>query len=291
MYKNEQYGNSSGPYSVKDIATGLQRNAAAAAFWAMAPGPRMLTEFGELGYDYSINWCTNGTVDPSGSCRLTPKPIRWDYLQDSSRKKLHDVYAAMIQLRKIYPELDTANSLYSLDGAFKYLLATGTSAGAVVLANFDVNTATGTIPFPGKGTWYNYFGNDSIQVTGHQNFTLTAGEYRVYLNTNLKDTATKDTTGVGPVSALAVKVHPNPVVNNSSVIEYDLPESGNCSMYIVNDLGQLVASTDLGFVQQGKHLITPGQFHFGISNLPNGVYTIKILSKQGNAHARFIVLK
>ena len=53
MYKNEQYGNSSGAYSVKDIATGLQRNAAAAAFWAMAPGPRMLTEFGELGYDYS----------------------------------------------------------------------------------------------------------------------------------------------------------------------------------------------------------------------------------------------
>src|SRR5664279_5946001 len=93
MYKNEQYGNSSGAYSVKDLATGLQRNAAAAAFWAMAPGPRMLTEFGELGYDYSINWCTNGTVDASGGCRLTPKPIRWDYLQDSSRKKLHDVYA------------------------------------------------------------------------------------------------------------------------------------------------------------------------------------------------------
>ncbi|HEY4964840.1 MAG TPA: alpha-amylase family glycosyl hydrolase, partial [Puia sp.] len=222
MYKNEQYGNSSGAYSVKDLATGLQRNAAAAAFWALSPGPRMLTEFGELGYDYSINWCTNGTVDASGGCRLTPKPIRWDYLQDSSRKKLHDVYASMIQLRKTYPELDTANSVYSLTGAFKYLLASGSSAGAVVFANFDVNTATGTIPFPGKGTWYNYFGGDSIAVTGNQNFTLAAGEWRVYLNTKLKDTASKDTTALIPVSSVAIKVYPNPVVNSSSVIEYDL---------------------------------------------------------------------
>jgi glycosidase len=291
MYKNEQYGNSSGAYSVKDIATGLNRNAAAAAFWALAPGPRMLTEFGELGYDYSINWCTNGTVDPSGSCRLTPKPIRWDYLQDSSRKKLHDVYAAMIQIRRVYPELDTANTVYSLGGAFKYLLASGNSASAVVLANFDVSTSTGTIPFPGKGTWYNYFGNDSIQVTGNQNFTLPAGEWRVYLNTKLKDSSIKDTTGMTLVSSVAIKVYPNPVANSSSVIEYDLPEAGSCSIYVVNSVGQVLASSNLGQVQKGKHILSPAQLGFSISNLPNGVYNIKILSNQGDAHYRFLVLK
>ena len=233
MYNNETYGNGSGTYSVKNIGTGLQRNAGAAAFWALAPGPRMLTEFGELGYDYSINWCTNGTIDPSGGCRLSPKPIRWDYLQDSSRKKLHDVYSSMIQLRRNYPELDTANAIYSLGSAFKYLLLSGTSVGAVVMGNFDVITSTGTIPFPGKGTWYNYFGNDSVQVTGNQNFTLSAGEYRVYLNTKLKDTTAKDSTIV-PVSSLMIKVYPNPVVNDNSVVEYDLPEAGNCSVYILS---------------------------------------------------------
>jgi hypothetical protein len=291
MYKNEQFGNSSGAYSAKDVATGLQRNAAAAAIWALSPGPRMLTEFGELGYDYSINWCTNGTVDPSGGCRLTQKPIRWDYLQDSSRKKLHDVYAAMIQLRRLFPQFDTATTVYSLTDAFKYLLLSGSSAGAVVMANFDVNTATGTVPFPGKGVWYNYFGSDSIQVTGNQNYTLAAGEYRVYINTKIKDTATKDTTGTVPVSSLGVKVYPNPVINSSSVIEYDMPQSGTCSMYIVNDVGQVIASIDLGSVQQGKHILGSGQLRLGISNLPNGVYTIKMLSSQGNAFARFLVLK
>jgi hypothetical protein len=291
MYKNEQYGNSSAAYSVKDTATGLQRNAAAATFWAMAPGPRMLTEFGELGYDFSINWCSNGTIDPSGGCRLSPKPIRWDYLQDSSRKKLHDVYTAMIQLRKTHPELDTANSLYSLDGAFKYFLATGSSVGVVVLANFDVNTATGTVPFPGKGTWHNYFGSDSIQVIGHQNFTLAPGEYRVYINTNLKDTSGKDTTGITPVSGVAIKVYPNPVSNSSSVIEYDLPEAGACSIYLINSIGQVIGSTTLGQVQPGRHLLTPAQLGISISNMPNGVYTIKILTDHGNAYTRLLVLK
>jgi hypothetical protein len=290
MYNNETYGNSSGAYSVKNITTGLQRNAAAAAFWALAPGPKMLTEFSELGFDYSINWCTNGTVDLSGGCRLNPKPIRWDYLQDSSRKKLHDVYASMIRLRGNYPELDNASTVYSLGNAFKYLLVSGPLVGALVMGNFDVNAATGTIPFPGKGTWYNYFGNDSIQVTVNQNFTLAAGEYRVYLNTKLKDTLIKDSSGV-PVSSLAIKVYPNPVVNNSSIIEFDLPEAGTCSIYIINSMGQVLGSSNLGQLQRGKHILSPGQLPVNIFNFSSDVYTIKIISNQGTAYTRFLVLR
>src|ERR1700712_5415007 len=51
MYKNEQYGNSAGSYNVKDTATGLKRNAMATDFWSMMPGPKMMWQFGELGYD------------------------------------------------------------------------------------------------------------------------------------------------------------------------------------------------------------------------------------------------
>ncbi len=62
MYKNEQYGAASGSYNVKNIPTGLARNGMAAAFWSMQPGPKLLWEFGELGYDLSINRCTDGTT-------------------------------------------------------------------------------------------------------------------------------------------------------------------------------------------------------------------------------------
>ncbi len=288
MYNNENNGNSSGSYNVKDTTTGLQRNAAAAAFWALVPGPKMLTEFGELGYDYSINWCTNGTVDPSGSCRLTPKPVRWDYLQNSSRKNLHDVYDSMMQLRTTYPELDTANTVYSLNGAFKYLLASGTNVAAVVIGNFDVNANTGTVPFPAKGTWYNYFGSDSIQVTGNQNFTLNAGEYRVYLNTKLKDTTTHDTT-VAPANSLAVRVYPNPVVNGSSVIEYDLPEAGTCSLTIFSIVGQTMGTVNLGQQDKGKHILTPNQVPVSFTSYSSGVYIIKMVSSQGNTASSFMV--
>jgi Alpha amylase, catalytic domain/Carbohydrate-binding module 48 (Isoamylase N-terminal domain)/Secretion system C-terminal sorting domain len=289
MYNNENYGNSSGTYAVKDTATGLLRNAAAAAFWALAPGPKMLTEFGELGYDYSINWCTNGTVDPSGSCRLTPKPIRWDYLQNSARKSLHDVYDSMMKLRTNYPELDTANSVYSLNGAFKYLMALGSKTGAVVIGNFDVNLSTGTVPFPSKGTWYNYFGTDSVQVTGNQNFTLAAGEYRVYLNTKMIDTTGHDTTVVSSV-ALAVKIYPNPVVNNSSMIEYDLPEAGTCSLSVISSLGQTMGTVNLGQQVKGKHLITPWQVGVNLSSFANGVYIIKMVSSHGTVNSKFLVV-
>jgi 1,4-alpha-glucan branching enzyme len=287
MYNNENYGNSSGSYNIKDTTTGLQRNEAAAALWALAPGPKMLTEFGELGYDYSINWCSNGTVDPSGSCRLTPKPIRWDYLQNSSRKKLHDVYASMMQLRTSYPELDTANSIYSLNGPFKYLLASGSKNAAVVFGNFDVISTTGTIPFPAKGVWYNYFGTDSLQVTGSQNFTLAPGEYRVY--TNVKDTSHKDTT-ITPVTTLVVKIYPNPVVNGSSVIEYDLPQSATCSLTIVSIVGQTMGTFNLGQQSAGKHIISPRDLPVNLSSFANGVYTIKMVSSLGNVVSKFMVV-
>ncbi|MBV8390096.1 MAG: alpha-amylase, partial [Mucilaginibacter sp.] len=78
MYKNENYGNASGGYDVKTIATGLKRQELVAAFLLSAPGPKMIWEFGERGYDISINY--NG--------RLGDKPAHWEYMSDPLRKAL-----------------------------------------------------------------------------------------------------------------------------------------------------------------------------------------------------------
>ena len=75
---------SNGGYNIKNIPTGLKRNEMAAAFWAMTPAPKMMWQFGELGYDYSINTCGNLTVN--NNCRTDRKPIKWDYLADANRK-------------------------------------------------------------------------------------------------------------------------------------------------------------------------------------------------------------
>ena len=80
MYKNTSYGNAAGSYNVKELATGLKREEMAAAFFMMMPGPKMLWQFQELGYDVSIDF--NG--------RTGDKPIRWEYAQDPTRKALYD---------------------------------------------------------------------------------------------------------------------------------------------------------------------------------------------------------
>ena len=60
QFKNEAYGNSSGTYSTQDIPTGLKRDEMGAVFMFSSPGPKMLWQFGERGYDISINDATTG---------------------------------------------------------------------------------------------------------------------------------------------------------------------------------------------------------------------------------------
>ena len=78
MYKLLQFGNANGGYNTKELATALDRIEAISALYYTLPGPKMLWQFGELGYEFSINTCQNGSV--SENCRLDLKPIRWDYL-------------------------------------------------------------------------------------------------------------------------------------------------------------------------------------------------------------------
>ena len=76
MYKTTTWGNGSGSYNIKNIDTALDRIKGIGSFFFTIPGPKMIWQFAELGYDVSID-------DP---CRLCEKPIRWDYYDDLERK-------------------------------------------------------------------------------------------------------------------------------------------------------------------------------------------------------------
>ncbi len=249
MYNNEQYGNGSGSYSIKDKSTGLQRNGMAAAFWSMLPGPKMLWEFGELGYDYSINTCANGTVDGSGNCRTDPKPSGWPYLTDTARKRLHDVYASMLRLRTLYPGLAAPSSITSsLGGGFKSLQVSTDSLSVTVIGNFDVVPGTGSVTFQNAGTWFNYFTGEPFTATVNaQSFTLAPGEYRVYVNKNVTNTVT---TAIGNVNVdpnpFNIMVYPNPTVNGNATVSYQLPGYGKTSLTVTDFQGRILGSLELG---------------------------------------------
>lgn len=254
MYKNLQYGNAAGGYNTKEPATGLRRNEMAAAFYLSIPGPKMIWQFGELGYDYSINYCEDGTIN--NNCRTNPKPIKWEYQQQAERKKLYNIYSVMLALRNhpAYKNGFTTDHLaWGLTGAFKWLKLTTDTSNILVVGNFDVTTTTGTVTFQHAGTWYDYLTGQTITATGNsQTISLQPGEYHVYLNRNITNILT-------PVSDLdeqrkntRLNVYPNPVTSNAT-IEYELPYNTAVTLSLINASGQQEAILHTGLKTKGVH--------------------------------------
>ncbi|MDZ7371493.1 MAG: alpha-amylase family glycosyl hydrolase, partial [candidate division KSB1 bacterium] len=113
MVKNLLYGNRSGSYNVRQLKTTLQRVEAAAAFLLLMPGPKMIWQFGELGYDVSIE--SNG--------RTGEKPIRWNYFDVPERRALYNAFAAFIRLKK-RPEMLNPSVKSSFAPSFKWMSLT-----------------------------------------------------------------------------------------------------------------------------------------------------------------------
>ena len=98
MTKMLAFGNNVTGYDTRQLATALKRMGLISAFMYSIPGPKMSWQFGEVGYDFSINYCTNGTT--SSNCRTDPKPVRWDYYLNADRRALYDVNKAMMNLHQ-----------------------------------------------------------------------------------------------------------------------------------------------------------------------------------------------
>lgn len=279
MYKNLQFGNSNANYNTKMLDTALRRMEMNAAFLYTIPGPKMLWQFGELGYDYSINYCTNGTVNPN--CRLDPKPIRWDYLGNARRKRVYDVQSALMKLR--YHPAFTAAFVSdrigrNLSGGFKWLQVTTDTSNICVIGNFDIVPVTGTVTFQNAGTWYDYLnGNAPFTATGTpQNITLQPGQYHVYLNRIVNTSGATPIIDLGGVNnLLKVNVFPNPV-QKASVVELDLPETGKLSVELWNASGQLMQTLYDGLLVKGKHRLPMLK---AVDALPAGLYFIRVKTK------------
>jgi len=176
-FKNISYGNGSGSYIIKsNLATALKREELITAFLFSIPGPKMIWQFGELGYDISIDF--NG--------RTGDKPIKWEYFSDPNRKALYDAYAKFIRLKKNNSIFNSATFTYSLAGAVKYIKLTEGSNTVVVVGNFDVVSQSTNIDFGAAGTWLDAMGNNINLASGTYTANLTPGEYHIFSKAALK---------------------------------------------------------------------------------------------------------
>jgi len=291
IYKNVQFGNSSGSYNTRDITTALKRVEECAAFFLTMPGPKMIWQFGELGYDYSINYCTNGTVNTT--CRLDPKPIKWDYLQDLYRKRLYNVFSSLNKLRAhpLFKNNFTSNRVtQSLTDPVKWMKLTTDTSNILVVGNFDVVALPVSITFQNAGTWYDYLTGATITATGAaQAVALQPGEYHVYVNRNVVNVVPTGVSNLPLINNLLQPVvYPNPVSNNS-FIEFTLEKRTNVQIDLFNYSGQKINSVYNGVLAKGRQTIPL----FNSTNyLKTGAgYFVKIITTEGFGAVKFIAVK
>ena len=257
MYKNITYGNTNGSQNAKNPIKALERTEGLAVLMLTTPGPKMIWQFGEMGYDISIDY----------PCRICNKPILWNYLSENSRKRLYDVYKATINLRKSHPVFTGDDFTYSLNGAVKTLTLNNPTMNALVAVNIDVNSQDKILYFQNNGWWYEYFTGDSLEITGNTNITLNPGEYRIYTNVKLDQPVIQNTVDIEEfkMAEWEVNIYPNPSCHFIKV-SHNSKSNKPLSYAIVNTKGEIVLSE--------KPLVNEN--HINIENLKKGNYFLII---------------
>lgn len=277
MYKNLQYGASSGTYNIKDLKTSLERQKALGAVLFTIPGPKMLWQFGELGYDYSINHCEDGTNNDG--CRTNPKPIPSEigYLTNADRKSVYEVWSKIIGLKLNNKVFETDNYTIT-SGDLKpriqitnNLLSSSDLYEVIVIANFTTSTQAIAPLFPFTGNWYNLMDETTLNVTNtNSSFTvnLNPGEFRIFGNAK----ANLSTDNI-EVNSEKISVTPNPVSSSFSLNIH----SEKVKIYDLT--GKLIKEFSGKF--SAIH-------QFNIKELPKGIYILDIEAKNRKSSAKLI---
>ncbi len=195
-----------------------------AAFNLIVPGPKMIWQFGELGYDFSIN--ENG--------RTGEKPVRWDYYEDPDRRGLYDFYSFLLKLRNTH-EVFHYLVAYRLDenAWVKWLYFSFNGIDVIVIGNFNPDQVfsiniTDILPF--EGDWnelvtqqrYNFnnlsqdiYGPDEVKIYSNVDI-LNQKSYEIENHSwlvNWDDVNLNFTiTNANPNEAAVIYIDHNPIV-------------------------------------------------------------------------------
>jgi hypothetical protein len=292
MWKDLQYGNNTNPdYIIKNnVELSLQRQKLTAAFLLTFPGPKMIWQFGELGYDKAF---------PAG--RTDPQQILWSYNQDPSRVKLYKVWQALIKMRNMYDVFNSPFTGVSMNVAQGVIGRTihlnNSDMNVTIVGNFGVTNEQVNPDFQHTGKWYDFFSGDSIEVTNTTaRLLLAPSEFHIYTTeklftpedgilTDVEDELYGSTT---PDKFTLQQNYPNPF-NPTTTISYSVPAepSGklfNVKLSVFDILGREVASLVNENKASGSYTVI-----FDGSNLTSGVYFYKI--KAGNGISNFVQVK
>ncbi len=258
VYGNITYGDTYGSYDITELSTALSRIELAANFFIPIPGPKMIWQFGELGYDISIDY--NG--------RVGNKPIHWEYFNEDDRFRIYQVYKTLNNLKQNYDVFKTTDFTINEDGKAKTINLYDDEMNVVIVGNFDLTTLYVSTTFPATGDWYELYSGDTLTISNTEEMIkVRAGEYRFYTDIKLTQPDLPTSIFNERIEYLRAKVYPNP---SSDWFRFDVGSGMiDAELYIYNSNGQLEVKQKI----ERDNII-----EFDATNLRTGIYFYKLFS-------------
>ncbi len=281
LYDLKQTGGSRGTYSIRDEKTALDRAKLAAAFFLPIPGPKLIWQFGEYGYDISI--------DQGG--RTSAKPVLWTYLQRPEQQRLLGVYQALLALRASYPAFHSSDYTLDVGGMVKRITLNDPAGKVFILGNFDVQTVAVSAGFPAAGTWYDYFtGAPSALADPALMVTLQPGEFHIFTSTPVPAPAPGLVPWGGQLSSVTsvpqvtseVVVYPNPG-NRDIQVQWNSPYHGQLQLELTDMAGHRIFERT---VEKNTENWTE---EVSLDRIVEGLYLLKIQTPIGTFVRKVVV--
>jgi len=279
-YKIKTYGDSNGSYDTKSLDVLTERIVAATALYMSIPGPKMLWQFGEIGYDFSINRCVDGSIN--SNCRLDPKPIRWDYLEDDYRIRAYEKISAINYLKSNFPSFSTSDFDFDDgDNHVKVVHLFHEEMDVVTVVNFNTEGENKNIAFPSVGTWYDYLSGETIDIeSANQNILLNPGEYRIYTSEYVEPPNGVFTSTIDWLTT-DFSFSPNPVYPLEQIF---------ISTEEMNQIDALNLIDQNGNHMSLEHSIINHGISSEIPELSPGVYVLELIQSDQRSYSKIIIL-
>ena len=228
------------------------------AFTTLLPGPKMIYEFGEMGYDYSIN---------SLGGRTSEKPSAWGWLNLAHRKAASDACAKIMTLRKMYPTAFTQGT-FDLNIAVadwntgRRIALTHSDLDMIVLGNFNASaTITATPNFQKTGVWYNLLTGAQLNVTNTaMTITMQPGDLLIYT-----DRSINFPNGIS-----------NPIVQKNTTV---FPTETTKFVYITTPY--TIKNVNIYNMQGSLIKTVKNSSTIDVENLTKGLYILEVNTLQG----------
>ncbi|GMQ32585.1 hypothetical protein Ataiwa_08570 [Algoriphagus taiwanensis] len=275
MWETLNFGGTS-PINLRVLENAVNRNQIMTAFYFAIPGPKMLWQFGEFGYDLELN-----------NDRLGIKPTRWNYLDDPERQRLYKLYREMIKLKKNYPVFNNpTQASLNLGPTLKQIYLDHPEMDVFLFGNFDgVTVGNAQIQFPKQGKWYNYFTGEEFNVTSTQ-VTLGLRPNEFYLFTDQPLPKPED----GILQADFVTSVPEPTTEGEFKI-YPVPSQNSITVELPKDMTQ----ANYRVVDMAGRVLFDGQtspderiLDFDLKGIKAGIYIFEAFDTKRVLHKRFI---